>query len=36
MTSQQREEFGADARVPLFNKHLDAGIHFLGGDGIRH
>ena len=25
---------GANARVPLFNKHLDAGIHFLGGDGI--
>ena len=20
--------------MPLFNKHLDAGIHFLGGDGI--
>jgi len=25
---------GANARVPLFNKHLDAAIHFLGGDGI--
>ncbi len=25
---------GANARVPLFNKHLDAGVHFLGGDGI--
>jgi len=25
---------GANARVPLFHKHLDAAIHFLGGDGI--
>lgn len=25
---------GANARVPLFNKKLDVGVHFLGGDGI--
>ncbi len=25
---------GANARVPLFHKKLDAGLHFLGGDGI--
>lgn len=25
---------GFNARVPLFNKKLDAGIHFLGGSGI--
>jgi len=25
---------GANARVPLFHKKLDAGVHFLGGDGI--
>ena len=25
---------GLNARVPLFNKKVDAGIHFLGGDGI--
>ncbi len=25
---------GANARVPLFHKKLDAGIHFMGGDGI--
>jgi hypothetical protein len=25
---------GANARVPLFNKRLDAGLHFFGGDGI--
>lgn len=25
---------GANARVPLFHKHLDAAIHFLGGDGV--
>jgi hypothetical protein len=24
---------GANARVPLFHKKLDAGIHFFGGDG---
>jgi hypothetical protein len=25
---------GANARVPLFHKKLDAGLHFFGGDGI--
>jgi hypothetical protein len=25
---------GANVRVSLLNKHLDAGLHFLGGDGI--
>jgi hypothetical protein len=25
---------GANARVPLFHKKLDAGVHFFGGDGI--
>jgi hypothetical protein len=25
---------GANARVSLFEKHLDLGFHFLGGDGI--
>ena len=25
---------GANARVPLFNKKLDAALHFFGGDGI--
>jgi hypothetical protein len=25
---------GANARVPLFKKKLDAGVHFLGGSGI--
>jgi hypothetical protein len=25
---------GFNARVPLFNKKLDAGVHFLGGDGV--
>src|ERR1700751_4390301 len=25
---------GANARAPLFNHHLDVGIHFLGGDGV--
>jgi hypothetical protein len=25
---------GANARVPLFSKKLDAGVHFLGGSGI--
>jgi hypothetical protein len=25
---------GANARVPLFHKHLDAALHFFGGDGI--
>lgn len=25
---------GANARVPLFHKKLDAGLHFMGGDGI--
>jgi hypothetical protein len=25
---------GLNARVPLFHKKVDAGIHFLGGDGI--
>jgi hypothetical protein len=25
---------GANARVPLFNKKLDVGLHVLGGDGI--
>jgi len=25
---------GANARAPLFNKKLDVGIHFLGGDGV--
>ncbi len=25
---------GANARVPLFNKKVDAALHFLGGDGI--
>lgn len=25
---------GVNARVPLFSKKLDAGIHFLGGDGV--
>jgi len=25
---------GANIRVSLLNKHLDAGLHFLGGDGI--
>jgi hypothetical protein len=25
---------GANARVSLFKKHLDAGMHFLGGDGV--
>jgi hypothetical protein len=26
--------FGANARAPFFNKHLDIGLHFLGGDGV--
>jgi len=25
---------GANARVALLNKHIDVGLHFLGGDGI--
>jgi hypothetical protein len=25
---------GANARVALLNKHVDLGVHFLGGDGI--
>jgi len=25
---------GANIRVPLFNKKLDAGLHFLGGSGV--
>jgi hypothetical protein len=25
---------GANARVSLFNKKVDAGLHFLGGDGV--
>jgi len=25
---------GANARAPLFNHHLDVGIHVLGGDGV--
>ncbi len=25
---------GANVRVSLLNKHLDAGLHFLGGDGV--
>jgi hypothetical protein len=25
---------GANARVPLFNGKLDAGLHFFGGDGV--
>jgi hypothetical protein len=25
---------GINARAPLFNHHIDAGIHFLGGDGV--
>ena len=26
--------FGANARVSLFKKHLDLGVHYLGGDGM--
>jgi hypothetical protein len=25
---------GANARAPFFNKHLEIGLHFLGGDGV--
>jgi len=25
---------GGNARAPFFNKHLEIGVHFLGGDGV--
>ncbi|HEY0564869.1 MAG TPA: hypothetical protein VGC88_04745 [Terriglobales bacterium] len=33
-TSKSGQGIGANGRVSVMNKHLDLGVHYLGGDGV--